>query len=298
MDESKQSGSSRAFLTERFDAEKSARLAMDELSAEEPLEIRVRFHRGAHQVERVVSITMRTPGRERELALGFLVTEGVLPDLRSVESIALDPDEPNRVIIALSQPIELDRLQRNFYTTSSCGICGKASLAAVAMHRPVQLPTHRPAIPVELLYSLPERLAQAQPTFRLTGGLHGAALFSVAGDVIGACEDVGRHNAVDKLIGLQLLQGQPDFSEFVLALSGRAGFELVQKSLMAGIPAVVAVGAPSSLAVELARAYDQTLVGFLRERRFNVYSGRDRIVGGRDGNETARRQNGETATGR
>ncbi|MBV8968972.1 MAG: formate dehydrogenase accessory sulfurtransferase FdhD, partial [Verrucomicrobia bacterium] len=205
MDESEQSGSSRAFLTERFDAGKSAQLAMDELSAEEPLEIRVRFHRGAHQVERVVSITMRTPGREQELALGFLVTEGVLPDLGCVESVTGDPDEPNRVIVTLTQPIELDRLQRNFYTTSSCGICGKASLAAVAMHRPVQLPADRPALPVDLLYSLPERLAQAQPTFRLTGGLHGAALFNAAGDVIAACEDVGRHNAVDKLIGLQLL---------------------------------------------------------------------------------------------
>jgi FdhD protein len=246
MDESEQSGSSRTFLTERFDAGQRAQLAMDEVSAEEPLEIRVRFRRGAHQVERVVSVTMRTPGRERELALGFLVTEGVLPDPAAVESIGVDPGEANRVIVTLSQPIELDRLQRNFYTTSSCGICGKASLAAIAMHRPVQLAADRPAIPVDLLYSLPERLAQAQPTFRLTGGLHGAALFNVAGDAIAACEDVGRHNAVDKLIGLQLLQGQADFSEFVLALSGRAGFELVQKSLMAGIPAVAAVGAPSS----------------------------------------------------
>jgi FdhD protein len=281
MDENEQCGSIRAFLTERFDTNKSAELAMDELSAEEPLEIRVRFHRGAHQVERVVSITMRTPGRERELVLGFLVTEGVLPDLGSVESVVVDPSEENRVIVTLTQPIELDRLQRNFYSTSSCGICGKASLAAVAMHHPVRLPSDRPAIPVDLLYSLPDRLAQVQPTFRLTGGLHGAALFNVAGDVIAACEDVGRHNAVDKLIGLQLLEGRADFSEFVLALSGRAGFELVQKSLMAGIPAVAAVGAPSSLAVELARTYDQTLVGFLRERRFNVYSGRNRIVGGR-----------------
>jgi FdhD protein len=281
MDESEQSGSTRAFLTERFDADKSAQLAMDELSAEEPLEIRVRFHRGPHQVERVVSITMRTPGREQELALGFLVTEGVLPDLGYLESVAVDPDEPNRVIVTLTQPIELERLQRNFYTTSSCGICGKASLAAVAMHRVVRLPADLPAIPVDLLYSLPERLAQAQPTFRLTGGLHGAALFNVDGDVIAACEDVGRHNAVDKLIGLRLLAGQVDFSEFVLALSGRAAFELVQKSLMAGIPVVAAVGAPSSLAVELARTYDQTLVGFLRGRRFNVYSGRNRIRGGR-----------------
>jgi FdhD protein len=232
-----------------------------------------------------VSVTMRTPGYDFELAAGFLYTEGVLPSIDAVDTIAFCTDadveqEYNIVNVTLRPSVEFDieRLTRNFYTTSSCGVCGKASLDAIHVRGCPVLPTGGAAISAKLVGMLPDRLREFQVLFDRTGGLHGAGLFDLNGTALVVREDVGRHNAVDKVIGDQLLQGRLPASDRVLVLSGRSSFELLQKALVAGIPIVVAVGAPSSLAVELARDFNITLVGFARPGSFNVYSGAERIT--------------------
>ena len=230
---------------------------------------------------------MRTPGRDFELAAGFLFTEGVISgadDIQGIDYCAPSSKEGfrNTVRVELRPGVEIDfsRLQRHFYTSSSCGVCGKSSIEAVGAGRPILRPSPGPALQPSVVHSLPQAIRAAQPIFESTGGLHASALFMADGSPVLICEDVGRHNALDKVIGTMLLQNRVPLEGHLLLVSGRVSFELVQKALMAGIPALAAVGAPSTLAVELARKYGMTLLGFVRDGRFNVYSGDERIVAG------------------
>jgi FdhD protein len=242
---------------------------LDVVVVEEPLEIRA----GG----RVVSITMRTPGNDAELAAGFLFAEGLLRS--PTEIAAVRQLNPNSIEFELRPDVEpdLERLNRNFYMTSSCGVCGKASLEALEMAGCPMLPGEAPLVDARVLYGLPETLRESQAVFDQTGGLHAAALFDFEGQRHAVREDVGRHNAVDKLIGGEFLAGRTPLADRLLLVSGRASFELIQKALMAGIPVLAAVGAPSSLAVQLALRFRMTLIGFLRGERFNVYSGGSRV---------------------
>jgi FdhD protein len=240
----------------------------DLLAVEEPLEIRL--------CDKTVSITMRTPGHDAELAAGFLLSEGILS--RRDQIRAIDP-RGNAVTIRLTAGVEVDfeRLERHFYTTSSCGVCGKASIDALRIQGCPILPNDSVTIASEVIHGLPEALRGDQRVFDRTGGLHAAALFDTTGALLLSREDVGRHNAVDKAIGAEFLQGRVPLKDKLLLVSGRASFELTQKALMAGIPILAAVGAPSSLAVETARRFNMTLLGFVRDGRFNIYSGASRI---------------------
>ena len=267
----------------------------DLLAVEEPLEIQLIFGPLDARRTKSITVTMRTPGHDHELAAGFLLTEGVLEDSAQILRIdflagATPPDDsPNsalpastpgnivRVELAADVEVRTATLERNFYTTSSCGICGKASLLALRSVCPPR--RHNDfSISSETLYALPESLRTAQQIFAVTGGLHGAGLFTAQGELVLSREDVGRHNAVDKLLGAQFLTDAVPLRDRVLMLSGRASFELLQKAVMAGIPMVAAVGAPSSLAVQVARDFDITLIGFLRDRHFNVYHGIEHIT--------------------
>jgi FdhD protein len=250
---------------------------VDHLAVEEPLEIVLRFRRRTTLVRKPVSITMRTPGQDLELALGFLYTEGIVHDRNAVEELAQGTD--SSVTVTVAGNLDLKRLERHFYTSSSCGVCGKSSLQALQMNREIHLDPSRPKHSVDFLVQAPRTVRERQSIFDRTGGLHAAALFDPECNLLRVCEDIGRHNAVDKLVGAELLAGRTDFSNLLLFVSGRAGFELIQKSIMSGIPFMAAVGAPSSLSVELARQYGSTLIGFLRQNRFNLYSGADRVVG-------------------
>lgn len=258
------------------DERRSAR--QDLVVVEEPLEIRV-ARAGESGPGTPISITMRTPGQDVELAVGFLHGEGILRSRQDVADGRLCGPFGNVVRIQLAPGATLDaaRMQRNFYTTSSCGVCGQASLDAV--ERMMRSPRVDPSLTVTaaLLESLPARARAGQDVFRETGGLHAACLFDAGGALLDLREDVGRHNALDKLVGARLLADELPLSQCVLLLSGRASFELVQKAAAAGIPAVAAVGAPSSLAIDLAERTGILLVGFLRDRSFNVYSHRERL---------------------
>ncbi|MFZ1023792.1 MAG: formate dehydrogenase accessory sulfurtransferase FdhD [Thermoplasmata archaeon] len=254
----------------------------DEVAAEEPLEIRVVVPDAGEP--RAIAVTMRTPGHDFELAAGFLLSEGLLREREEIAQIAYctDPAHPqqfNQVNVHLRRgvPVDFDRFRRNVFTSSSCGICGKATLEHV---RTVvsRAPVGRFRLASALLESLPERALRDQKLFDRTGGLHASALFDPAGELLVLREDVGRHNALDKVVGQQLLAGRLPASDTVLLVSGRASFELVQKAAVAGIPFLAAIGAPSSLAVELARDQGMTLVGFLREGRYNVYAGPQRLA--------------------
>lgn len=252
----------------------------DLLAVEEPLEIQLGYERKGWRVHKSVSITMRTPGADRELAAGFLFTEGILTDAAQVEEIRVSDDDENvvRVELRAGVAVDLRRLERHFYTASSCGVCGKASIAALNLNNRQPRPAAGPVFDAATIHGVPAALRATQAVFDQTGGLHAAALFDVAGRLDGLREDVGRHNAVDKLIGAQLLAGKPlPLSERGLFVSGRASFELVQKALAAGLPLLAAVGAPSSLAVELAQVHGMTLLGFVRNGRFNLYAGEGRI---------------------
>ncbi len=250
----------------------------DELAVEEPLEIRLGYDQDGRRMHRSVSITMRTPGHDRELAAGFLFTEGIIDAPEQVAGIrGCGRSNAVRVDLRPGVDVDLDRLERHFYTTSSCGVCGKTSMAAVRVACPNRPIEDRPVVEASVIHGLPSALRAAQPTFERTGGLHASALFDVGGALLASREDVGRHNALDKLIGAQFLEGSTPLSTAVLLVSGRASFELVQKAAVAGIPILAAVGAPSSLAVELAREHGMTLLGFVREDRFNIYTGAGRI---------------------
>jgi FdhD protein len=250
----------------------------DVLAVEEPLEVRLGCDVGGRRIHYAVSITMRTPGHDLELAVGFLFTEGVIVAREQVAGVrACGGGNVARVDLHAGVAVELSRLERHFYTSSSCGVCGKASLEAVRVCSRNRLPEGRPVVESAVIHRLPEALRAAQAVFDRTGGLHAAALFDANGNLLCLREDVGRHNALDKLIGAQFLAGRTPLWEDVLLVSGRASFELVQKAAVAGIPILAAVGAPSSLAVSLAREDGLTVLGFVRQDRFNIYSGAERI---------------------
>jgi FdhD protein len=248
----------------------AARTRDDAIAVEEPLEIRA--------AGRAVSVTMRTPGHDAELAVGFLFTEGLLRDRADLVGVRASGAHQNtlEVDVSASAAARLSRVTRSFYVASSCGICGKGSIDAIRTLHGIDLDDPVTISSAQIL-DLPERLRRVQGLFDATGGLHAAALFDASGALVTAREDVGRHNAVDKVIGERLLAGRLPAAHHVLMVSGRASFELVQKAAMARIPVLAAVGAPSSLAIDLAEEVGLTLIGFVRDRRFNVYAGDERV---------------------
>ena len=259
---------------------------LDLLAVEEPMEIRLGFGPADLREQKSVSVTMRTPGNDFELALGFLFTEGIIQNPQDIYKIhyctELNTKEnlENIVRVELKPELEIDlsNLQRNFYTTSSCGICGKESIEAIKTNCPVQYLDVSVHINPQTITQLPDKLRAQQSVFEHTGGIHACALFDTEGNLLLLREDVGRHNALDKLIGAALNLPAIQPNKTVLLLSGRASFELLQKAAVAGIPIVCAVGAPSSLAVQTAQSFNITLVGFLRNQRFNIYSTPERIT--------------------
>jgi len=287
-----------------------SRLEPDFVSVEEPLEIQLIY--GGQTAPKSISITMRTPGNDLALAIGFLYTEGIIRNGSDIQSFHADTDpNGNRICLKIDPNVSLDlsKLERHFYTTSSCGVCGKASLEAVQQQCQIELPKTLWKVMPSTIYTLPDSLRAQQTNFQQTGGIHGCALFDLSGNLIFSAEDVGRHNALDKLIGYFLLSaqsepnttlkkstfqkvtfGEPEIttrtaatvpsiplSEHILLLSGRISFELVQKAAMAGIRFIAAVGAPSSFAIDLAEDMGITLVGFLRGDKCNIYTHPHRI---------------------
>ncbi len=249
------------------------RTLQDSLAAEEPLEIRI----GGVPL----TVTMRTPGHDLELAAGFLLTEGIInssEQIAGLRSVTPENGQRSNVVKVELKDTDFDSedLQRNFFAASSCGICGKASINAIRV-RGLQQPDTGFRLDPEVLCRLPETLRSEQPVFSRTGGLHAAALFDAGGQLMALREDIGRHNAVDKIVGWALMQQKLPLSRHVMLVSGRGGFEIVQKALGAGIPILASVSAPSSLAVKLARELGLTLVGFLRGRRFVIYAGEFRL---------------------
>ncbi len=247
----------------------------DYLAAEEPLEIRIG--------ENPLSVTMRTPGHDLELAAGFLFTEGLVQRRDQIVSLENTTDDDAgkrgnvvRATLAPESAPDFDKMRRHFFATSSCGICGKASIDSVRS-RLLSAPNPNFRLDPELLVRLPDALRSAQDVFERTGGLHAAALFDVRGDLLVLREDIGRHNAVDKVIGWALLKDRVPLADCILLVSGRGGFEIIQKAIIAGVPVVASVSAPSSLAVQLARELGQTLIGFLRGTRFVIYAGEERV---------------------
>ena len=258
----------------------------DLVAIEEPLEIRLSFIRQSKRVMQQVSITMRTPGNDTELAAGFLFTEGILTTPEQINEIAISGVDGqgnptnNIVRVDVADEVSLDpkKLQRNFISNSSCGVCGKASLDSLEVKQISELPAASPTVSSSVIYDLPAALRKAQTAFEKSGGIHAAGIADVDGTMCDVREDIGRHNAVDKLIGSLFLSAKLPAADKIMVVSGRTSFEIVQKGVVAGIPIMVAVGAPSSLAVELANKYKMTLIGFASQTRFNIYSAPDRIV--------------------
>jgi FdhD protein len=251
----------------------AARPVSDSLAAEEPLEIRI--------AGKPLTVTMRTPGHDEELTAGFLWTEGLIEaadEIAAIQSVPQTSGRDNVINVELTgEGVETESLQRNFFTASSCGICGKASIEAIRV-RGLARPNSAFTMSPDLLCELPNRLREHQRVFGQTGGLHAAALFDGQGELLILREDIGRHNAVDKVIGWALKRGLLPLSNCVMMVSGRGGFEIIQKTLTAGVPILASVSAPSSLAVQLARELGLTLIGFLRERRFVIYAHPQRCV--------------------
>ena len=260
----------------------SAASRTDQVVTEEPLEMRVR----AGGRSRTVAVTMRTPGADFELAAGFLFAEGVVARREDIQTISycrdedLPPEQLYNIVIVEAAPsarLDIDSLERHFHMTSACGVCGKASIDSLAL-RGVEAVGEGPKLTPGAVSSMPDALKEKQKLFATTGGLHAAGLFEGDGALVGTREDVGRHNAVDKLVGWALLDGRVPLSQQVLVVSGRSSFEIVQKAAVAGIPVVCSVSAPSSLAIDVANRFGITLVGFVRDERFTVYTGSERIV--------------------
>ncbi|WP_026628220.1 formate dehydrogenase accessory sulfurtransferase FdhD [Dyadobacter alkalitolerans] len=251
----------------------------DDLAVEGPLEIQLSYMESGKKIKKSISVTMRTPGNDDELAVGFLFTEGIIAEKSQVKAAANDIFDENKVIVNLADafvPV-INSLERNFYTTSSCGVCGKASIDAIKTVSAYQNNDNTLLVSKKVIFSLKDQLNVQQSIFESTGGLHASALFDINGHFIALREDVGRHNALDKLIGNALLNDLLPLADKILLLSGRASFELIQKARMAGIKVVAAIGAPSSLAVKLAEESNMTLIGFLKNDKFNIYSGYERI---------------------
>lgn len=277
-------GSSHAVDINKISAGRS-RTCADSVAVEEPLEIRLGYSTPDGRATRSISITMRTPGNDEELAAGFLFSESIIQTTTDIASIDVcgppAPDSGNHNVIKVELgpdvTVDLARLQRHFYTTSSCGVCGKTSLDALHVIGVEPMGANTTTFEKDVLLAIPDKLRSSQATFDETGGLHAAAAFDTGGKLLVTMEDVGRHNAVDKVIGMLLLQGRLPAADLGLMVSGRASFELMQKTLVAGVPLLAAVSAPSSLAVQLASEFGMTLVGFLRGDTFNIYSGEQRI---------------------
>lgn len=257
----------------------------DALAIEEPLEIRLEHGPADDRIAQNISVTMRTPGNDAELATGFLFTEGIIKEKEDILIadhcyIACAENKENVIQVSLREHVTpyLQNTERNFYTTSSCGVCGKGSINAIHTVTKGHHSNDNNTIHADLLYRLPDTLRQHQAVFADTGGLHASALFDGEGQLLLLREDVGRHNALDKVIGASLQNGWLPLTDKILLLSGRASFELVQKAVMAGITIIAAVGAPSSLAVQLAQEFNITLIGFLRNKRFNIYTAAHRII--------------------
>jgi len=255
------------------------RSRLDQLATEEPLEIRL------VSPQKTVAVTMRTPGADFELAAGFLYSEGVVSSREDIDRISycVDTDVDgeqryNIVNVGLREglSVDLQPLERHFFTTSACGVCGKASLEALRSREYPVIPDG-PEVSAAVIYSLPDQLRSAQRVFSTTGGLHAAGLFDAQGTLLSVREDVGRHNALDKLVGSAILSDELPLNNRIVMVSGRSSFEILQKCLAAGVPIVCAVSAPSSLAVTLAREFGITLIGFLRGERFNIYAGKERL---------------------
>lgn len=259
--------------------ENSRHPTMDEVSVEEPLEIKVRYGNDAEKKTKNLSVTMRTPGNDRELAAGFLFTEGIISNLDQIKNIKhaktdCSRNNENSIVVELVSGFtpELMNADRNFYTTSSCGVCGKGSIESIRTVSFFQeMEKEELKIDLEVLYQLSEKLRVFQDNFSSTGGIHASGIFDLEANLLGLREDVGRHNALDKLIGFFLLENHLPLRNMILVLSGRASFELVQKAAMAGISFIAAIGAPSSLAIKLAKEFDISLLGFLGKNRFNIY---------------------------
>ncbi len=262
--------------------------SFDVIVVEEPLEIQMGFSDQGKRIDQPISITMRTPGHDGDLAVGFLFTEGIISAPDQIESIHHVGDAlegrltSNTIRVDLHPSSQFDREQmekrkRTFFTSSSCGVCGTASLDSLRVSGCSTMGGDDFKVAASIIHELPDRLRAAQTLFDETGGLHAAGLFDDSGNAIHTGEDVGRHNAVDKVIGHAFLRGKTPLAKTVMVVSGRTSFEILQKAAMAGIPFVVAVGAPSSLAVELAEQFGITLVGFTRNQRYNIYSGTQRI---------------------
>lgn len=250
----------------------------DDLSIEEPLEISVILDLNGKKTKKNIAITMRTPGDDEALAIGFLFTEGIVHDPQTIAKTARLHENEISILFQKDFQPELSKLERNFYTSSSCGVCGKASIDAIQTIKPATRINSFGQLNPNILYTLNEKVKQEQAVFQSTGGLHAAALFDTKGNFLQLCEDVGRHNALDKLIGKAFLNNQIPLQQHILFLSGRASFELIQKAAMAGIEVICALGAPSSLAVELAVSFNITLVGFLKNSGFNIYHDDNRIL--------------------
>lgn len=252
----------------------------DDIAVEEPLEIRVSSGLEGQRETKNISVTMRTPGNDAELAVGFLFTEGIISGYQQIKKVEHSPKECSRnsqniIVVELIEGFapQLMKSDRNFYTTSSCGVCGKSSIESIRTVSPFQNPEKQNhIIPLEILYQLSGNLQSFQNNFSATGGIHASGIFDLKGNLLALREDVGRHNALDKLIGHALFTEQLPLEDKILVLSGRASFELIQKAAMAGISIVAAIGAPSSLALDLAKEFDMTLLGFLRDNRFNIYN--------------------------
>jgi len=258
----------------------------DHISIEEPVEIIIKYKDKEIWVEKTISVTMRTPGDDEDLVRGFLFNEKIIEKIDYIEKIELagkpteQYDIKNKIIVTInnSDNIDVDKIKRNFLTNSSCGVCGKSSLDALEIIKKDKILKSNPKISKEVLMSSPKKLRQNQSEFSKTGGIHASGLFTAQGDIVAIKEDVGRHNALDKLIGYTLKENLLDNTSQFLACSGRLNFDLVQKALMANIGILIGVGAPTSLAIDLANKFDMTLVGFVKEDSFNIYSNKDKII--------------------
>ncbi|MDP9485922.1 MAG: formate dehydrogenase accessory sulfurtransferase FdhD [Actinomycetota bacterium] len=261
-----------------------ARVRPDVLATEEPMEIRLI----CGDKKQTVAVTMRTPGSDFELAAGFLYGEGIVSSRDDIKKISycvdVDAEQQYNIVnveLWAGREYDLRPLERHFYTSSACGVCGKESLEQLEIRGCTVIPPG-PSVDADVITSLPEKLREQQGLFDSTGGLHAAALFDREGNLLALREDVGRHNATDKLVGWALLEGKLPLSEHLVQVSGRSSFEILQKCLTAGVPIVCAISAPSSLAVDVARQFGMTLVGFMRGSRFNVYAGFDRVLARKD----------------